>query len=78
MGNKQRNHKNVKKKKGKKKIWKKVMLVISLVLLVAIGVFAYRVHLNGGGMSGMLAAVVGHDENTKKKFRRIPSSYIRY
>lgn len=66
MGNKQRNHKNVKKKKGKKKIWKKVMLVISLVLLVAIGVFAYRVHLNGGGMSGMLAAVVGHDENTKK------------
>lgn len=69
MGNKQRNHKNVKnskKKKGKKKIWKKVMLVIFLVLLVAIGVFAYRVHLNGGGMSGMLAAVVGHDENTKK------------
>lgn len=69
MGNKQRNHKNIKnskKKKGKKKIWKKVMLVIFLILLVAIGVFAYRVHLNGGGMSGMLATVVGHDENTKK------------
>lgn len=69
MGNKQRNYKNVKnskKKKGKKKIWKKVLLVIFLVLIVAIGVFAYRVHLNGGGMSGMLATVIGHDENTKK------------
>lgn len=69
MGNKQRNHKNVKNsknKKEKKKIWKKVLLVIFLVLLVAVGVFAYRVHLNGGGMSGMLATVVGHDENTKK------------
>lgn len=63
------NHKNVKNsktKKRKKKIWKKVLLVIFLILLVAIGLFAYRVHLNGGGMSGMLATVIGHDENTKK------------
>lgn len=69
MGNKQKSYKNVKNsknKKGKKKIWKKVMLVIFLTLLIAIGVFFYRVHLNGGGMSGMLATVVGHDENTKK------------
>src|SRR5699024_189285 len=28
--------------------------------------FAYRTHKNGGGLSGMLATVVGHDENTKK------------
>ena len=69
MENKQRNNKNVKnskKKKRKMKIWKKVLLVFLLVLLVAGGVFAYRVHLNGGGMSGMLATVVGHDQNTKK------------
>lgn len=58
--------KSSKKKKGKMKTWKKVLLVFLLFLLVAGGVFAYRVHLNGGGMSGMLATVVGHDENTKK------------
>ena len=69
MENKQRNNKNVKnskKKKRKMKTWKKVLLIFLLVLLVVGGAFAYRVHLNGGGMSGMLATVVGHDENTKK------------
>ena len=63
------NHKNVKnskKKKRKKKTWKKILLVFLIVLLVAGGVFAYKVHLNGGGMSGMLATMVGHNENTKK------------
>lgn len=58
------NNKNIKnnKKKGKKKIWKKVLLIILLILLVAGGVFAYKVHQNGGGTSGMLATVL----NTKK------------
>ena len=55
-----------KKNKKKKKVWKKVLLVIILILLIAGGLFAYRTHINGGGMSGMLATVVGHDENTKK------------
>ena len=55
-----------KKNKKKKKLWKKVLLVIILILLIAGGLFAYRTHINGGGMSGMLATVVGHDENTKK------------
>ena len=48
------------------KTWKKVLLVILLIILIAGGVFAYRVHKNGGGLSGMLATVVGHDENTRK------------
>jgi len=69
---KQMNHKNVKnnqknkKKKTKAKAWKKVLLVFLGILLIAGGVFAYRVHKNGGGMTGMLATMVGHDENTKK------------
>ena len=52
--------------KKKKKKWKKVLLIILLLLLIAGGVFAYRVHQNGGGLSGILATAVGHDENTKK------------
>lgn len=64
MNNK--NAKNSKKKKKKKKIGKKILLLFLFILLIAGGVFAYKVHLNGGGMSGMLATMVGHDENTKK------------
>ncbi len=69
MEKKQRNEKKIKnnkKKKAKKKTWKKILLIFILVILVAGGVFAYKVHKNGGGMTGMLATVVGHDENTKK------------
>ena len=62
-----KNNKNTKQKPKKKmKMWKKIFLVILLILLIAGGVFAYRIHRNGGGLSGMLATVVGHDENTKK------------
>ena len=55
-----------KKKKKKKKVWKRVLLIILLILLIAGGVFAYKVHKNGGGLTGILATAVGHDENTKK------------
>ena len=60
-----KNNKNTKQKK-KMKRWKKVLLVLFLILLIAGGVFAYRVYRNGWGLSGMLATVVGHDEETKK------------
>lgn len=60
-----------KKNKKKMKTWKKVLLVILLVVLVAIGWFTYRTYKNGGGLSGMLATVVGHDENTKKNLPEI-------
>ena len=55
-----------KKKKRKKKIGRKILLLLLFVLVITGGIFAYRVHLNGGGMSGMLATMVGHDQNTKK------------
>ena len=81
MKDKQRNKKNIKNnkdiktnktskknnnKKKKKKIWRKIILLILLIGLVIGGLFAYRVHQNGGGMTGMLATVVGHDAETKK------------
>ena len=65
---KERNKKN---KRKKKKIWKKVLLVILLILILLIGLFAYKTYKNGGGLSGMLATVVGHDENTKKDLKEI-------
>lgn len=60
---------NKRGKKGttnKKKVWKKVLLIMLFIILIAGSVFAYKVYKNGGGMSGMLATVVGHDKNTKK------------
>ena len=60
---------NKREKKGttnKKKVWKKVLLIMLFIILIAGSVFAYKVCKNGGGMSGMLATVVGHDENNKK------------
>lgn len=62
-----RNLKKTKKKKKKKSKKKRAILIfLSVIMLIMIGVFAYKVHKNGGGMSGMLATMVGHDENTKK------------
>ena len=74
--NKNRNPNNVKnskttkntktKQKKKMSVGKKILLILLLVILVAGGVFAYKTYKNGGGLSGMLATAVGHDENTKK------------
>lgn len=62
-----RNLKKTKKKKKKKRSKKKAILIfLFVIMLIIIGIFAYKVHKNGGGMSGMLATMIGHDENTKK------------
>lgn len=56
----------VKKKKRKMKLWKKVLIVILLAIAIFAGWFFYKVQKNGGGFSGMLATLAGHDENTRK------------
>ena len=58
-------------KKKKRKTLRIVLLVILLIILIAVGVFAYRVYKNGWGLSGMLATVVGHNENTKKELQEL-------
>lgn len=55
------------KKKKKTKTWKKILLIFLLIMLTAGGVFAYKTYKNGWGLSGMLATVAGHDENTRKE-----------
>ena len=55
-----------KAKRKKMKLWKKILLVILTLLLIFIGWFIYKTERNGGGLSGMLATLAGHDENTKK------------
>lgn len=72
MKNKQiHKEEKMKNKRKNKKKWKKVLLVILLILIISIGWFAYKTYKNGGGLSGMLATAVGHDENTKKNLKEI-------
>lgn len=54
------------KKHKKKSIFKKILILILIILLIAIGWFIYKTQKNGGGLSGMLATAVGHNEYTKK------------
>ena len=67
-----KDNKKIKEEKAKKqtkkkmKTWKKVLIVILVILAILGGWFAYKTKKNGGGVSGMLATVVGHDEETKK------------
>ena len=58
----------IRKKRGK---IKKVLLLILLILIILIGVFAYKVHKNGGGSSGMIATILGHDEETVNKLPKL-------
>ena len=71
VDNKNKKAKTKQKSKRKMKMWKKIFLFILLILLIAGGVFAYKVHRNGGGLSGMLATVVGHDEETRKSLEEL-------
>lgn len=58
--------------KKKRRIGLKIFLVILFILAIAGCVFAYKVTKNGGGLKGILATTVGHDENTVKT---LPSMY---
>lgn len=59
------------KKNKKGKLGKKILIIIMILLLLGIGWFTYKTIKNGGGLTGMLATVVGHDENTKKDLKEI-------
>lgn len=63
--------KRKKNKRKKKKVFRRVLLLILLLIILATGWFVYRTVKNGGGLSGMLATVVGHDEDTKKNLEEI-------
>ncbi|MCI8617255.1 MAG: LCP family protein [Clostridia bacterium] len=63
--------KDIRNKRKKKKIVRKIILLILILFIIAGVWFAYKTHKNGGGLSGMLATAVGHDENTKKNLKEI-------
>mgnify|MGYP004549963607 CR=1 FL=1 len=54
----------MKKKKRKSKVIKKILFLIIIVLIICAAFFGYKTHVNGGGMQGLLATLVGNDKET--------------
>ena len=59
--------KNMKKKKKKSGILNKILLILLLVLIILVVGIIYKSKQNGGGMTGLLSVLVGHDEETLEK-----------
>ena len=64
--NNKRQAKNNKKKKKKSSISSKILIFLLFILLVLIVGIVYKTKQNGGGVSGLLSVLVGHDEETLK------------
>ncbi len=62
---------NIKDKKKKKRKIFLIIVIILIILLLSGTWFGYRVYKNGGGLQGILATIVGHDENTLKNLPKV-------
>jgi len=63
---KNKNIKKTKKKKKKSSILNKILGLLLIILIVLVAGIIYRTKQNGGGMTGLLSTLVGHDEETLK------------
>ena len=71
MENKKNNKRQVKSKNNKKKKKKsslsgKILIFLLIILIGLIVGIVYKTKQNGGGVSGLLSVLVGHDEETLK------------
>lgn len=57
------------KERKKKKVGRKILIFLLIIIILGVAWFSYKTYKNGGGLSGMLATAVGHDENTKKNLK---------
>lgn len=59
------------KRKKKNKVLLIILVILLIILIIAGSWFGYRVYKNGGGLQGVLATIVGHDENTLKNLPKV-------
>lgn len=73
MKNKKKNKRQVKNKKIKKKssLSSKILIMLLIILIILLVGITYRTKKNGGGMTGLLSTLVGHDEETLKNLNPI-------
>ena len=61
-------NKKVKKKKSRK-LMKTVICLLSVMIILGCSLLGYRIYRNGGGVSGILATVLGEDEKTLENLK---------
>lgn len=71
MTQKHENKREKKVKKKKSKVLKRILITLMLILLVLVIGITYKTQKNGGGLQGLLSALVGHDEETLKNLEPI-------
>ena len=68
MSKKKKNKGERKKKSG---TLKKILLLLILILIILVAGITYKTQKNGGGLQGLLSALVGHNEETLKNLDKI-------
>ena len=69
------NNKKSKEKKQKhrgRRIFGKIVLILLLIIIILVGIFAYKVYQNGGGLTGIVTTLVGTDP---EKVKSLPDFY---
>ena len=69
------NNKKSKEKKQKhrgRRIFGKIVLILLLIIIILVGIFAYFVYQNGGGLTGIVTTLVGTDP---EKVKSLPDFY---
>ena len=66
------NNKKSKEKKQKhrgRRIFGKIVLILLLIIIILVGIFAYKVYQNGGGLTGIVTTLVGTDPEKVKSLQ---------
>lgn len=73
--NKKLENRKIKQEKRKKSKVRKIFKILLMLALIALtiygGIFAYRVVQNGGGLQGIIATTMGHNEHTLKDLNKV-------
>lgn len=64
FGTKGKKNKNIKKAKKSRKVVRAVVCILLIFVILAFAFLGYKINKNGGGLSGLLATVLGESEET--------------
>lgn len=64
FGTKGKKNKNIKKAKKSRKVVRAVVCILLIFVIFAFAFLGYKINKNGGGLSGLLATVLGESEET--------------
>lgn len=69
--NNTKDNKNKKRKKKSRKLMKSVLMILVIAIVSVCGFIGYKIQKNGGGLSGLLATVLGESSETLENLEPI-------